>query len=293
MKRDQLETAVELSCAAAAAIWHQDVSALLELCREDVLWFDVGSNELKRGKKALAQGFFASLSPQYAGRLVEGRFEVAANNGSLCTVVGSYRTVAGDFSRLYQQRSSADWELEDGRLSVRFFHLSMPTALSGLSSEVQVFNTYGAIASEGERTDALPVGPATESHELHWALDALDCYPRYVCFPLAGKGTVMVPIDEIMWAGARGKHSYICTIVGGYEVNIGLSKVCEKLDDRFVTVHRSYVVNYAYILCASRDEIVMADAKTIAIPRKRMDEVAAALDLLRAREAEERADDQR
>jgi hypothetical protein len=53
------------------------------------------------------------------------------------------------------------------------------------------------------------------------------------------------------------------------------------------------VVNYAYILCASRDEIVMADAKTIAIPRKRMDEVAAALDLLRAREAEERADDQR
>lgn len=100
---------------------------------------------------------------------------------------------------------------------------------------------------------------------------------RRLVFPDVNGPIRFVSLNEILWVGARRKHTIIHTVSGDYEASIGLSEVERSLGSGFVRVHRSFIVNPSYVSLIERREVVMTDDTRVPVPEKRHAEVASKL----------------
>lgn len=89
-----------------------------------------------------------------------------------------------------------------------------------------------------------------------------------------GDESVLVCADEIVYCEAFGKKTQITMNNGKDIVCIcGLSTTAEKLGNRFVPCHRSYIVNIRYISSISKTDVTMDSGKKIPVSRRLYDSV--------------------
>lgn len=89
--------------------------------------------------------------------------------------------------------------------------------------------------------------------------------------------TLIIPINEIIYMESQLKRIYIYTIKEEYEVkSYTLNKLMEELDDDFIRVHRSYIINKNYITRIDRTDWVVHFKNTkesIPVSRKYQKEI--------------------
>ena len=91
------------------------------------------------------------------------------------------------------------------------------------------------------------------------------------------EGDVKVSLADIYYVESENVHVAAHTTSGVYRSRISLAKFAEQLDETFIKVHRSYIVNLKYVKKISRTDITMVSGDLVPISRGMYDEVHAAL----------------
>ena len=91
------------------------------------------------------------------------------------------------------------------------------------------------------------------------------------------EGDVKVSLADIYYVESENVHVAVHTVSGVYRSRISLAKFAEQLDETFIKVHRSYIVNLKYVKKISRTDITMVNGELVPISRGMYDEVHAAL----------------
>lgn len=127
------------------------------------------------------------------------------------------------------------------------------------------------------------IGDGYDVEALHYLIKPVDkqklfqVLDRYVCrrktdnriiLP-SDDGSVLISVDDIVYLEAYGKKTLI-TLNSGEEITCtsGLSAVSEKVEQGFVSCHRSYVVNIGYISSISKTEVTLDSGKKIPLSRR-------------------------
>lgn len=91
------------------------------------------------------------------------------------------------------------------------------------------------------------------------------------------EGDRKVSLADIEYVESENVHVAVHTVSGVYRSRISLVKFAEQLDETFIKVHRSYIVNLKYVKKITRTDITMVSGDLVPISRGMYDEVHAAL----------------
>lgn len=91
------------------------------------------------------------------------------------------------------------------------------------------------------------------------------------------EGDRKVSLADIEYVESENVHVAVHTVSGVYRSRISLAKFAEQLDETFIKVHRSYIVNLKYVKKITRTDITMVSGDLVPISRGMYDEVHAAL----------------
>jgi PAS domain-containing protein len=90
-----------------------------------------------------------------------------------------------------------------------------------------------------------------------------------------GQRIALLDIDEVAFLRAEGHHTQVCAVGKHYFCNLSLSQLASRLpQDRFIRVHRSYIINLAHASAVLRHDeqfvITMAGNTEEKIPVSRI-----------------------
>lgn len=95
------------------------------------------------------------------------------------------------------------------------------------------------------------------------------------------KGTRFLELAEIVFAAANGRYCLLYTMDGDeIETHFSIHEFQKMVGERFLPVHRSYVINSQHISIIKRYEITMADGSRIPVPAKKYKAVRESIEQL-------------
>lgn len=88
------------------------------------------------------------------------------------------------------------------------------------------------------------------------------------------EGNLHISPDMILYCEAAGKRTHVHLMDGKILVcDTGLSSLCGRLTDDFISCHRSYIVNLRYVRCIGKTEIILDSGVNIPLSRRLYKEV--------------------
>jgi DNA-binding LytR/AlgR family response regulator len=87
------------------------------------------------------------------------------------------------------------------------------------------------------------------------------------------EGDRKVSLADIEYVESENVHVAVHTVSGVYRSRISLAKFSEQLDETFIKVHRSYIVNLKYVKKITRTDITMVSGNLVPISRGMYDKV--------------------
>lgn len=91
---------------------------------------------------------------------------------------------------------------------------------------------------------------------------------------ISDRRKIMVPVADILYVESNDKEVLLHTVNGCYRTRTGISQWVRQLDDRFVRIHRAYLVNAERVSSLSPTQIKV-DGRTLDISRSYRDAVSA------------------
>lgn len=89
-----------------------------------------------------------------------------------------------------------------------------------------------------------------------------------------GYNHLKLPYKDILYFSSRGRRITITTIHGDFQFNGKLSEVEDKLyGQRFIVIHKSYIVNYRHIISADPHQLTLSDDTILPISQSKRPEV--------------------
>ena len=143
---------------------------------------------------------------------------------------------------------------------------------------------YSDYIAEGYEVAALhyllkPVSPEKLFSTLDRALEKQEIDGRKIVLETAAE-TVLLPIYEIRYIEVV--KNYITIYAEGvYTVKKTLKEIAGELDQRFLRVGRSYIVNLQFVSRVSRSEILLRSGESVPLPRGAYETVNQAIIRLR------------
>lgn len=262
MKKDIERRCVELTQTAITHFWQRDPEYVLSLCSNDVMWISPEKDRYMRGLDEVSADLRKSAGDIKSSHVTHAQFSVVQNCGDACSVVGRYVVTMDEETGLIRQsheRCQFNWERKGDELRVVSMFVSWPRGQM-VPEETCCVDSISKVTRR-----YLEARIAAQSDK------------RRLVFPDVNGPIRFVSLNEVLWVGAKRKHTIIHTVSGDYEASIGLSEVERSLGQGFVRVHRSFIVNPSYVALIERREIVMSDDTRVPVPEKRHAEVAARL----------------
>ena len=136
---------------------------------------------------------------------------------------------------------------------------------------------YPDFMAEGCEVEALHylLKPVTEqklSEVLDRALGRLSSQERKILLPWEG-GELALPVGEIRFIEAQRQYSVIHAGGGEYRLKIPISELEKRLDDCFLRVQRSFIVNLREVLRITSAQVILRDGQAVPISRGMADRI--------------------
>lgn len=81
---------------------------------------------------------------------------------------------------------------------------------------------------------------------------------RYVTF-ISDRRKVVLPIEAILYVESNDKEVLLHTQEGSYRTRTCISQWAERLDDRFVRIHRAYLINIGHVSSWTPTQVTVQD----------------------------------
>lgn len=136
---------------------------------------------------------------------------------------------------------------------------------------------YPDFISEGYEVEALhyllkPVTREKLFEVLHRAILKISQAERKVLVPFEG-GETALSLREIYYIEAQRQYSVIHAASGEYRLKTPISELETRLDEYFLRVQRSFIVNLREVLRINRTEVILKNGETVPISRGMADRV--------------------
>lgn len=260
MNRKTLQEAVMLTQECLARYWQLDPEYVLNYCDDNVVWVGSVQSQFMEGKDAVAQDFRNSMRELTPCHLMSQEFIIAQNTGNSCTIVGRYLTTTDDDVEYFlqvQQRCTFVWEQTGDGLKIKHIHVSNPMGELKVIEGKLFVNEMGKMAREylmnhiRALQDREKIIVTDKNNTIHFLM-----------------------LSKVVYVDANGRGCIIHTIQGEkVNARLSITDFLAAAGECFISVHRSYVVNKAYISCIKKYEIIMLDGSRIPIPMKKYKEV--------------------
>lgn len=117
----------------------------------------------------------------------------------------------------------------------------------------------------------LELSTIQEVLEKAWML--LEKQKRYYLY-WSGKTMNKVLVSDILYASSQGKKVILHLTSGNKEFYGKLDDVVKQLQDaNFLSIHKSYLVNFAHISAIRRNEVVLTNGETLPVSNSKRDSV--------------------
>ncbi len=136
---------------------------------------------------------------------------------------------------------------------------------------------YPDFISEGYEVEALhyllkPVTREKLYEVLHRAILKISQAERKILVPYDG-GETALSLREIHYIEAQRQYSVIHAASGEYRLKTPISELETRLDEYFLRVQRSFIVNLREVLRIHRTEVILKSGETVPISRGMADRV--------------------
>ena len=260
MQKKVVQEALELTRVCLSRYWKLDPELVISCCAEDVLWTGALQKQFIVGKEATAEdlrGTMRDLKPCY---LMEQEFFVVQNTGTICTVAGRYLVTTDESVEFFlqvQQRCTFVWEQMPEGLKIRHMHISNP---------------LGELKAAGDEMFPTTMGKMAHKYLMRRFVTLQD-KSRLVAADLDDREHIFL-LSDILYAEAYGRNCIIASLSGTKTaMRMNLAEFKEKADQRFMAVHRSYIINTECISMIRKYEVVLLNEFAIPIPVKKYREV--------------------
>lgn len=268
MKKNKADQLINLTMEIVRHFWAGDADFLEPFLDEDACYIASYSSGLLTGKEGILSELHSVAQSMPECSISQQEFLVATQDRHLCVVVGHYLlTLSQKNHELKKSRRRATFiwkDHADGRAGISHLHFSEPLR----EADVREITKLPDMKDENRF-----------SNKLNSAFDGTG-------ETITVKGTDgkirIIPIGEIEYAEARDHNT--CLYFANREgmpqrdgtslcVRIDWKFVKDLLSGCFLTVSRSFAVNYRYVKSFNHHEIEMDSGARISIPRNRYADV--------------------
>lgn len=117
-----------------------------------------------------------------------------------------------------------------------------------------------------------PIEQEQVNETMDLALRMLENKKEKFAFRL-GKECYHIPIGDILYFESRGRKIQIVTRRQSYEIYGRMREIKEKLSERFLVIHQSFIVNQDHILRYAYEEVELAEGTILPIAKAKRREV--------------------
>lgn len=255
MNKKKAQELVYLTEKCLKKYWKKDCEVILSYCVDDVLWTGAEQREYIMGIKAVRKNFEELVRTIQPCIFSNGEFIIVQNVGNACTVSGRYLVQTAPEAEYFiqaQQRCTFVWELMNGEPRIRHMHVSNPIGEMKIVEGSRFVNEMGHMAKQ------------YMDERIH------DINQKQIVVEGLNKKIFFIRIPQILYVEAKLRNCDIFMQNG--EVIHGKMSFTDfekELDEYFVKVHRSYIVNLRYVAVIQFCEIVMTNGKVIPVPEKK------------------------
>ena len=228
---------------------------MLSYCTDDILWTGAEQKEYIMGIEAVRKNFTELMNVIQPCIISNGEFIVVQNTGNACTVSGRYLVEtlpeAGYFLQA-EQRCTFVWERINDEPRIRHMHVSNPIGEMKIVEGSRFVNEMGRMAKK------------YMDEKIH-AINR----KKIVVEGINGK-VFFINESQILYVEAKLRNCDIFMQNG--EVIHGKMSFADfekSLDEYFVKVHRSYIVNIQHVTVIRFCELVMSNGRVIPVPQKK------------------------
>lgn len=260
MNKQTLQEMIRLTQECLVRFWQLDAEFAISHFDQDILWIGSVQSQYTEGYEETIKDFRSIMKELKPCHLLRQEFYIVQNAGSACTIAGRYLTTIDDevgYFLQVQQRCTFVWEIIKGEPKIKHCHISNPLG------ELQV--------AEGERFPNA-IGRMTKKYWTY-RLQAAQEKRRIVVTDKTDVVHFLLP-SEVIYAAANGRNSIIYTTSDRkIQARMSITDFLAAAGYGFGTVHRSYVLNDAYISRIQKYEVIMADGSKIPIPERKYKEI--------------------
>lgn len=263
MKKQNCDMLVNQTKLILQEYWQGNQTPLIQHLHPDILWIGSTDAEYTHGAKIMIQRMTENKMQMPPVYLDQQEYEVIDHKASSCLIVGRYRAYTKPDSGLFlseKQRVSFYWVQEVHGDEVVFLikHIHLSNILK-MQDEEERFPTK--MGKENFRKLQIMM----EERNLGEIITVKD----------TDRITRVLGFSEIMYIESERNYIKIYIAKGGkiIQVRENISHLKERLNNEFITISRSVIVNSRFISSVSNKTMIMTDQKEYQIPGKRMKQV--------------------
>jgi hypothetical protein len=259
MRRQIAEKTVHLTSEFMEAFYSGNPEPVFAVASPDITWigaqkeqFDIGFEKFR----ADIEKVLLDLPPCY---LSNQRYLLAQNNGSICTVIGSYYVMSRDNAEhaiAGEQRCVAIWRLSGEQLSL--VHLSNSSPIGEW------------MVTEGEHFPS-KMSAYIKNYIRHQVREKLT--PRQLVITDTVRVMHFISESEIYYLESDDKYTEIYLADSTIRTRMQLKEFLPKLSPVFLKISRINIVNMSKIARFSERDAILLDGRSLPVPAKKMTEI--------------------
>lgn len=90
---------------------------------------------------------------------------------------------------------------------------------------------------------------------------------NYIMFEVE-EGSIRINVDHIIGFEAQGSQVRMDLVDGSHNLKLSLSNILSQLDDNFIQIHRSYIINIKAVESLQKEQIILSNASIFPIARR-------------------------
>lgn len=251
-KKTLLKTAPQFTLELLTRHYARDLDFVLQGLDENVMWIGPLKHQFVFGRDQVAN--ILKIEQNVVFRFADSNFQLASCGEDTCVVVG-WMEVCTEEETGYllkcRQRVTFVYKVEDDRLLATHMHVS---------------ESWDVL----EEDEKFPFRLATQTYDYMQQLlrNKTGGYRKLTIYDTKKRAHFILE-SEIIYVEACNTRCYLHYVNGKIMIRENIGEFQKRLSERFLRVHRSFIVNVDYVIGMERFVVRLCDGIRVPVPEKK------------------------